>query len=213
MSAVAALHADFDYVLTTTRSVRRRMDFSRTVERELIEACLELALQAPSGANRQDWRFLAIDDPRLKQLIGEIYRAAFVGHYGRRGDPSAAGRGLPEQVADSAYFLAENLHRAPVLLIPMRLSAAPDSRAAQGSFWASILPAAWSFMLAARSRGLVTSYTARGLDREEEIAAAAAIPYPEVSQAGLIAVGYPDTQTFQPARRRPLKEVVQWNVR
>jgi nitroreductase len=212
MSGIAALHADIDCVLTTTRSVRRRMDFGRPVERERIEACLELALQAPSGANRQDWRFLAIDDPGLKQRIGEIYLATFVAHYGRRDAPSAAGLRLPEPISDSAHFLAENLHRAPVLLIPMRASRPPGSRVGQASFWASILPAAWSFMLAARSRGLVTAYTARGLDREQEIAAAAAIPYPEVTQAGLIAVGYPDAQSFRPARRLPVREVVQWNI-
>jgi nitroreductase len=205
------VHSDVDLVLTTTRSVRKRLDFGRTVDRALVETCVELALQAPSGANRQDWSFLAIDDPGLKTRVADIYRQAFAGHYGTRTEPSDPGHRLPDGVFDSAHFLAENLARVPVLVIPMRSAVAPVQRAGQASFWASILPAAWSFMLAARSRGLVTSYTARGLDREDDLAAALGIDYPAVTQAGIIAVGHPDAQNFRPARRRPVGEILTWN--
>jgi nitroreductase len=201
-----AVHRDIDEVLITTRSVRRRMDFARPVDRDTVEACLELALHAPSGANRQDWRFIAVDHSRLKQSLAAIYRRTFTAHYGERSALSAAGRALPESVADSAHYLAENMHRVPLIVIPYRLAAAPLGRAGQASFWASILPAAWSFMLAARSRGLVTSYTARGLDREEEIAGVLDIPFPDTTQAGLIAVAHPDSQSFRPMSSR-------WRVR
>jgi nitroreductase len=206
-----AIHRDIDQVLTTTRSVRRRMDFTRAVDRDMVEACLELALQAPSGANRQDWRFIALDDPQLRKSLADIYRRAFTAHYGERSAPSAAGRALPERVADSARYLAENMHRVPLIVIPYRLATAPRRRAGQASFWGSILPAAWSFMLAARSRGLVTSYTARGLDREKEIAEVLGIPFPDVTQAGLIAVAHPDSQSFRPARRLLVSDVLLWN--
>jgi nitroreductase len=208
----AAIHWDVDLVLTTTRSVRKRMDLDRPVDRRIIETCIELALQAPSGADRQDWSFIAIDDPELRHRLAEIYRDGFVAQYGTRTSPSDAGRRLPAGVADSAHFLAENLARVPVLVIPARAAAAPIARAGQASFWASILPAAWSFMLAARSRALVTSYTARGLDREAEIATLLGVDYPGITQAGLIAVAHPDAQDFRPARRRPARDVLRWNL-
>jgi nitroreductase len=206
------VHADVDAVLTTTRSVRRRIDFSRTVDRALIEECLELALQAPSGANRQDWRYIAIDDGGQRAAVADVYRACFRDHYGDRDKPSAAGKALPSAVFESAQFLADKLQDVPVIVVPARSAVAPTRRSDQASFWASILPAAWSFMLAARSRGLVTSYTARGLDREADLAAVLGLPFPEVTQAGLIAVGHPDTQSFKPAKRCPLGDVLTWNT-
>lgn len=207
----AAVHTDVDLVLSTTRSVRRRMDLDRPVARKTIEACLELALQAPSGGNRQDWAFLAVDDPALKEGVGAVYRAAFEDHYGTRSAPSEAGLRLPPNVWDSAHRLAQTMHRVPVLVVPVRHSVPPQVRAGQASWWASILPAAWSFMLAARSRALVTSYTARGCDREQELAEVLGLDYPHITQAGIIAVGHPDHQAFKTARRRPLPEVLRWN--
>jgi nitroreductase len=207
---VAAVHDSIDVVLTTTRTVRKRLDLTRPVERAIVEAWLELALQAPTGANRQDWRFVAVDDPETKQALAHIYRTSFVDHYGVRAAPSPAGRGLAE-VADSAHYLAENLHRVPVLLVPYRIAPAPTQRQAEASFWASILPAAWSFMLAARSRGLVTAYTARANDHEDDLAHVLGLAYPDVTQAGLIAVAYPDRPDFRPAMRQPVDAVLRWN--
>jgi nitroreductase len=206
------VHDDVDYVLSTTRTVRLRLDFTRGVDRSLVEECLQVALQAPSGANRQDWRFIAIDDAGTKIRVAEIYRECFLGHYGAGDSPTDAGRLLPGGVADSARYLADNLHRAPVLVVPYRLAAAPGTRSQQASFWASILPAAWSFMLAARSRGLATAYTARGLDGEQDLAGVLGVDYPAATQAGVIAVAFPDRQDFRPARRLPLSDVLSWNL-
>jgi nitroreductase len=206
------VHNDIDYVLSTTRTVRRRLDFTRDVDRSLVAECLQLALQAPSGANRQDWRFIAVDDAATKSRIGLIYRECFAGQYGSADLPSEAGRRLPGNVADSARYLAENLHRVPVLVVPYRLAAAPEARSPQASFWASILPAAWSFMLAARSRGLATAYTARGLDKEQELAEVLGVDYPTATQAGVIAVARPDKQDFRPAGRQSLSDVLSWSA-
>lgn len=205
------VHPEVDYVLSTTRTVRKRLDFDRDVERSLVEECLDLALQAPSGANRQDWRFIAIDDTATKKGIGQIYQECFLAHYGASELPSEAGKRLPGDVAGSAHYLAENLHRVPALVVPYRLAPAPQTRSSQASFWASILPAAWSFMLAARSRGLATAYTARGLDKEQELAELLGISYPAATQAGVIAVAHPDRQDFRPARRQPLSDILTWN--
>jgi nitroreductase len=206
------VHNDIDYVLSTTRTVRRRLDFAGDVDRSLVAECLQLALQAPSGANRQDWRFIAVDDAATKGRIGQIYRDCFVDRYGSADVPSEAGQRLPDNVADSARYLADNLHRVPVLVVPYRLAAAPETRSPQASFWASILPAAWSFMLAARSRGLATAYTARGLDKEQELAEVLGVDYPAATQAGVIAVARPDRSDFRRARRQPLSEVLSWNA-
>jgi nitroreductase len=206
------VHNDIDYVLSTTRTVRRRLDFTCDVDRLLVEECLQLALQAPSGANRQDWRFIAVDDADTKKRIGQIYRDCFLDRYGSADVPSEAGQRLPDNVADSARYLADNLHRVPVLVVPYRLAAAPETRSPQASFWASILPAAWSFMLAARSRGLATAYTARGLDKEQELAEVLGVDYPAATQAGVIAVARPDRPDFRPARRQPLSDVLSWNA-
>jgi len=64
--------ATVDHLLTTTRSVRKRLDLSRPVESELIERCLEIAIQAPSGSDRQGWHFVVITDPALKLGVAEL---------------------------------------------------------------------------------------------------------------------------------------------
>jgi nitroreductase len=206
-----ALHPDVDHVLTTTRSVRRRLDFDRPVDRATVEECLSIALQAPSGASRQDWRFVAVDEPSVRAELARVYRATFLAHYGEGIALSEAGLTLPPGVSASARHLADNFARVPVVVVPYRLAPTPTTRAGQASFWASILPAAWSFMLAARSRGLATSYVARGLDREQELAELLGIPYPDATQAGMIAVAQPDRQDFRPARRQELSAVMRWN--
>ncbi|HEY6407447.1 MAG TPA: nitroreductase family protein, partial [Ktedonobacteraceae bacterium] len=66
-----------DTLLATTRSVRKRLDFSRPVEPELIDECLELAVQAPTGGNRQGWHFVVVTDAQQRQALGEIYRRGF----------------------------------------------------------------------------------------------------------------------------------------
>jgi nitroreductase len=64
---------NIDYVLRTTRSVRKRLDLNRPVSLNLIETCIGLALQAPTGANTQTWRFLVVADPAQRQKLAEGY--------------------------------------------------------------------------------------------------------------------------------------------
>src|SRR2546427_8267406 len=164
--AMPVLDLSPDELLTTTRSVRRRLDFSRPVEQEVIRQCLEIALQAPTGGNRQRWHFVVVTDTEKRQALGDIYRRGFALY---RGEPTSAGnvfaddprRGpIQRRVMDSAEYLAAHMHEAPVLLIPCfsgRIDGLPSS--SQAGAWGSILPATWSFMLAARARGLGTAWT------------------------------------------------------
>lgn len=157
------LNLSADEVLTTTRSVRKRLDFDRPVEREVLMECLEIALQAPTGSNRQGWQWVFVDDPEKKQALRDIYLPNFLAYAKLpkpQYDPGDPRRGRQDAVADSALYLAEHFHRAPVLLIPV-LQGRPDASAdgAGASFWGSLLPAVWSFMLALRERGLGSAWT------------------------------------------------------
>lgn len=209
-----------DDVLATTRSVRKRLDFARPVEPEIIHECLELALQAPTGGNRQQWHFVVVTDMTKRQAIGDIYRRGWA-LYRASQQPvlqKLAAR-YPERaevqgrVLDSANYLAEHMHEAPVLLIPCIAGRMEGlSSAEQAGSWGSILPAAWSFMLAARARGLGTSWTTVHLIFEGETAEVLGIPYERMTQAALIPVAYTDTPDFLPAKREPVESVTHWDT-
>ncbi len=210
-----------DELLSTTRAVRRRLDFERPVPMPLVEECLGLALQAPSGSNAQGWHFVLVTDPGKRRAIGDFYRQAFAFY---RTQPYAAhalaehAKGSAEEkvmsaVVGSAEYLAENLHRAPMLMIPCvvgRIEGAPPEIAnlMAASLYGSILPAVWSFMLAARARGLGTSWTTLHLLHEKPIAELLGIPYDTVMQTALTPVAFTVGTEFKPARRKALDQVL-----
>ncbi len=196
-----------DELLSTTRAVRKRLDLTRPVEREVLEQCLRLAQQAPSARNAQDWHFVVVSDRLTRERLGELWRKAAHGYLLRIASRMPGSPPLWESVA----HLAEHIHEVPVHVIPCiegRTDGAPARR--QASRWGSIVPAAWSFMLAARSRGLGTTWTTFHLAREQEAAEILGIPYDEVMQAALIPVAYTIGTDFKPARRKPLDTTVHW---
>lgn len=201
--------ASNDHLLTTTRSVRKRLDFDRPVERSIIEECIRISLQAPTGSNMQAWRFVVVDDPALKEKVADCYRRGFASY--RSGSKPDDPTGRRDQVASSADYLAENMHRAPVLLIPCYQGRVEkEGVLAQASFYGSILPAAWSFMLAARARGLGSAWTTLHLVHEAEAAAALGIP-DDWTQTCLLPVAYFQGDDFKPAARLPVEQVTSWN--
>ena len=216
---MAVLPLTPDELLTTTRAVRKRLDFDRPVDRSLIEECLQLALQAPTGGNRQRWHFVVVSDAAKRGAIAELYRRGWQAYLG---SPTAAPNlhfddpvreAVQRRVGDSAQYLADNLERAPVFLIPCtpgRMDGLPAS--AQAGAWGSLLPAVWSFMLAARARGLGTAWTTLHLGYEREAAEILKIPYQEFTQGALIPVAHMRGTDFKPAHRIPLKEVVHWDA-
>ena len=212
------LHLSADDVLTTTRSVRKRLDFDRPVERAVVEECLEIALQAPTGSNRQGWHWLVVEDAAKKRALQEIYARNFAVYANSPlsatfpdGDPRAEQR---PRIQESAQFLADNFHRAPLLLIPCiegDLDGVPAFRGA--SAWGSLLPAVWSFMLALRERGLGSAWTTLHLmdGGAAEAAELLGIPDGEVTQGGLFPIAYTVGTDFKLATRLPVAEVLHWD--
>lgn len=212
------LNLSADDVLTTTRSVRKRLDFDRPVEREIVEECLEIALQAPTGSNRQGWHWVFVTDDDKKRAIADIYRRNFE-VYANAPRPSFGEGDVREermdQVRDSATYLAENFHRAPVLMIPCiegRMDNLPSF--ATASVWGSLLPAVWSFMLALRERAMGSAWTTIHLmnDGEREAADLLGIPYDQISQGGLFPIAYTKGTDFKLAKRLPAAEVSHWET-
>lgn len=211
------MNLDPDELLTTTRSVRRRLDLERPVPREIVEECLDLALQAPNGSNQQLWQWVVVDDPAVRSALAEQYRQGmddYIAVIARKG----AGAGIdytgPEQerIGASVYHLRQVMDRVPMLVVPLiagRLDRADVFQ--QASLWGSILPAVWSLFLALRSRGLGSAWTTVHLHREREVAEILGIPFERYTQAGLFPVAYTAGTDFKRASRRPLREVLHWN--
>ncbi len=212
------LNLSADEVLATTRSVRKRLDFDRPVERSIVEECLELALQAPTGSNTQGWHWDFVEDPAKKQALADIYKANFEVYANAPGREFGEGdvRGeRMEAVRDSAWYLAEHFHRAPILMIPCiegRLDNLPSF--ATASMWGSLFPAVWSFMLALRERGMGSAWTTIHLMRggEQQAAELLGIPYDTVSQGGLFPIAYTLGTEFKPAKRLPGSAVSHWDA-
>lgn len=208
---------DSHTILTTTRTVRKRLDFERPVPRELILECLEVALQAPTGGNSQGWQWMIVTDPEKKRVIGDLYRRSWEA-YTRSQRPRYAPddprrRQLPK-VVSSAQYLAERMHEVPVMVIPCiegRVDRPGVTNLEIAGLYGSILPAAWSFMLAARARGLGTAWTTLHLAFEREVAELLGIPYERYTQAALITAGYHSGGEFKPAERIPLEPIVHWD--
>jgi nitroreductase len=202
-----------DELLTTTRTVRKRLDLTRDVPMELIRECLEVALQAPSGSNRQGWHWVVVTDPAQRAAVGAVYARAVEAYLE---SPHSAGklhaddpeRGpVQRRVGDSVAYLGEHMGDVPVLVIPCLKAGRFLGEGNQAGLWGSLLPAAWSFMLAARARGLGTAWTTLHLEYEEEVAGLLDLPS-DVRQGLLIPTAYYTGETFSPAPRAPLDEVL-----
>jgi nitroreductase len=195
-----------DQLLTTTRAVRRRLDLDRPVELAVVLECLRLAVQAPSGGNRQGWRWMVVTDPALRATAAEIYRTASLAAFEASRD-SAADEGA-RKAYEGAIELARVLQEVPVLVVPCMLGRVDGASAHRvAGFHGSIWPAVWSFQLALRSRGLGSTLTTAHLRCEAEMADLLGIPS-DVTQVALLPVAYTVGTDFKPARRQPIEDVV-----
>lgn len=208
------LPLSLDELLTTTRTVRKRLDYTRPVGRDLIQACIDIAIQTPNGSNQQFWHWLVVDDPALKQKVADIYRAGMTSQIADPGWMKDIDYTPPDQqrIAQSVDTLATRLQDVPALVIPVingRVEG--ENLFTQASLWGSILPAVWNFMLALRARGLGSAWTTVHLHQAREMAELLSIPHAGTVQAGLFPIAYTLGTDFKPAPRRPAREVTYWN--
>lgn len=214
---MTAIQLPPDELLTTTRSVRKRLDLARPVPQHLIRECLEIALQAPSGSNRQSWHWVVVTDAGVRAAIGDVYRRAVEVYLASEGaasklfadDPARAA--VQRRVGDSVAYLGRHMGEVPVLLVPcLELSGGRLPAGNQAGLWGSLLPAVWSYMLAARARGLGTAWTTLHLMYEDEFAALLGLP-DDVRQGALIPTAYYTGTGFRPAKRQPLDDVLHFD--
>jgi nitroreductase len=210
--------ASCEKLLTTTRSVRKRLDLQRPVDLALISRCLEIAMQAPAAANLQRWHWVVVTDPAKRAALADIYRRVFDEFrqsYGERllqefPEDEVRAAGLPRMFESSGH-LAAHLHEVPVHVIPcVRGRVERATVFNQTSTYGSILPAAWSFMLALRAHGLGSTWTTIHVVREAEAAALLGIP-DDYTQTGLIPVGYYTGSDFKPAKRYHAHQHISWD--
>jgi nitroreductase len=217
---------DLDEVLTTTSSVRKRLDLERPVERAVIEECLDLAVHAPNGSNQQPYRFVCVDDAVRKTALADIYRAAmddFVSRARTAAPEDTVDRTTPaaQRMTESVFYLREHLHEVPVLCVPL-VAGRTDGFGAgaqvdrtsvfwQSSRWGSVIPTLWSFLLALRSRGLGSAWTTLTLVREQEVADLLGVAYDEWMQVGLFPIAYTIGTDFLPTPRRPGADFLRWD--
>lgn len=202
--------ASIDHLLTTTRAVRRRLDLARAVDPAIVLECIRLAMQAPIGAGRSGPEWIFVTDPEKRARVAEIYRAQ--GEDLLREGVASAEDGRTRRIFESALHLCDVLDRVPVLVIPCargRFDLSNNGDAA--SCYASVIPAAWSFLLALRSRGLGAAWTTLHLFREQDVAAVLDIPA-DVTQVALFPVAYTTVNDFKPAIRSPVGDVTHWNA-
>jgi nitroreductase len=186
--------------------VRKRLDLTRPIEREVLEECFKLAQQAPTASYSQNWHFVVVTDAEKRAAIGELWRQV-ARPYLERGGGAREGQML--RISEAVVHLANHIHEVPVFVIPcVHGRYEGKSNALVASMFGSIIPAAWSFMLAARSRGLGTVWTTFHLIHEQEVARILEIPYDEVTQVALIPVAYTIGTDFKPGKRKPLDSMI-----
>ena len=203
-----------DELLATTRAVRRRLDLDRPVPREVINECLELAVQAPTGGNSQTWRWIVVDDPKKRKAIADLYREGAAGYLAAAEQRAReAGQQQTARVYNSANYLIDVLDQVPVHVIPCVEGRPPAGAptAMLAGLFGSIFPAVWSFQLALRARGLGSVLTTLHLMKENEAAKLLGIP-DNVMQVALVPVGYTTGGEFKRAKRPPIDTVTHWNA-
>lgn len=201
-----------DELLSTTRAVRSRLDYARPVEREVILECAALAQQAPNASNEQLWHFVFVSEPAKKKALARLYKRGAIQYMAMRQGKQAAEPDEAALEAPTGNPLADHMHEMPYLLIPCiqgRTDHAPAIE--QSAKWGTIVPATWSFMLAARSRGLGTCLTSLHLAYEKEAAEVLGIPYDQVQQTALIPVAYTKGTDFKAGKRKDLDEMLHWD--
>ncbi|MBV9325698.1 MAG: nitroreductase family protein [Chloroflexi bacterium] len=196
--------AQIDELLATTRAVRRRLDFSRPVDNQLLLDCIDLAEQAPTGGNLGSRRWIIIRDRRVKQQLGDLYRETALSFMATTAE-RRRGTGDPnERVMASAAYLAEHLAEVPAIVIPTIIGR-HDGSGRPGLF-DSVIQAAWSFCLALRARGLGTTWVTAALQNRARVKEILGIPE-HITEIALFPVAYTRGTDFRRAPRDPARSI------
>jgi nitroreductase len=201
----------FDEILATTRSVRRRIDFARSVDAALIYDCIDVAVQAPTGVGDETWRFVVLTQAEKKAQLAAIYRQSFDAFLtARAAELNAQGRTL-ESFSPNYRYLADHMQDFPVLIVVCREGRPPADTAGQIAFYGSVIPAAWSLMVALRARRLGSTWTTLHARYEAQTAAIIGMPA-TATAAVLLPVGHMKDATLRRAERTPARQVTYWNA-
>ena len=202
-----------DELLATTRAVRKRLDLTKPVSRDIINECLELAVQAPTGSNSQGWCWVVVEDADKRKALADIYKKGGEAYLTTAGEQAeSSGDSQTRRVFSSALYLMEHLQEVPVHVIPC-IHGRPPADAPpvmMAGFLASIYPAVWSFQLALRARGLGSALTTLHMIHEKEAAELLGIP-DDVMQVALLPVAYTIGTNFKRANRPPVSNITHWN--
>jgi nitroreductase len=202
--------------LATTRSVRRRLDLDRDVSPDLLVECVRVAQQAPSASNRQTFHFVLVTDTKQRAALGELFCRGLENYRHRPDGLYQTQRGSQEddhrrqRIIASLEHLASHIDRVPVHVIPcVEGTLEPAALAQTSAMMGSVMPAAWSFALAARAQGLGTCWTTLHLQFPNEANAILGLP-DDVLQVALLPTAHTIGTKFSPAHRRPLDDIVHW---
>jgi nitroreductase len=194
------LTSEIDHILSTARSVRRKLDFETPVSKQDIEACIDVAVQAPTGLAGENWRFMVITDADLKVKIADIYREVLL----------QISQSRNVTLKPSQHALMARLHEIPCMIMVFSIGEPGIEAPGQLAFYGSILPAAWSLMLAMRARGIGTTWTSLLSSRSDEISELLGIPS-GVTQTVMLPAAYTKGAILKKAKRQPAREVTYWN--
>ena len=190
-----------EYLLSSARSVRRNLDYSRPISQDDLQACINVAVQAPTGIIAENWRFLVVTDPEKKRQIADIYCELLVQYTEAHG----------VRLKSTHHALMARLHEIPCMVFVLAIGEPDEGVSGQVGFFGSILPAAWSLMLAMRVRGIGTTWTSLLTARAGEIAAILDIPE-GVTQTIMLPAAYVQGARLKPADRLSAEEVTFWNA-
>lgn len=164
-----------------------------------MRRALETAAQAPSGGGTTRAHFVVVTDSVVRDALGDLYRRAWDARYAETLDAARRSGRAPADL-ESAAYLAGIMGRIPVHVVACVDAAGKSLDGNQASLWGSVLPAAWSYMLAVRALGLASAWTTVLLDAESEVADLLGLPE-SVRLGAVLPTAHPLGNDFRPARR------------
>ena len=179
---------------------------------ELIRKIIDAGLRAPTGGDAQNWRFIVVKDPEIKQRIQVVYKRAFeivIARY--RSSPPAPGKteAHKQRMLKAVEYLTDHFHEAPVMIVCCLLNDTARAIGLAKMSGASIYPSVQNMLLAARALGLGSVLTTRHLLYEKEVNEALRLPE-NAETFAILPIGWPMGK-FGAVSREPVEKVTFFN--